>query len=187
MPLSSADVQILPPISTHIHLRRKASAASAPSRIMIGPAPMGIQIFRTLSFRRMGLEVAALLNFSQLFFVSRIIHCSGGMYISYSLVSKKREDFNSCQVCRLFSGLAKKYVSSFFLCVLTRVPQASSFSYDTPMDSVINRHLLQLNVISSQTTESNTVSEKNTSTAQFPRIERHEETWARSTTTVLTW
>jgi hypothetical protein len=31
MPLSSADVQIPPSISTHIHLRRKASAASAPS------------------------------------------------------------------------------------------------------------------------------------------------------------
>jgi hypothetical protein len=37
-------------------------------RIMIGPAPMGIQIFRTLSYRRMGLEAAALLNFSQLLF-----------------------------------------------------------------------------------------------------------------------
>jgi hypothetical protein len=77
-------------------------------RIMIGPAPMGIQIFRTLSYRRMGLEAAALLNFSQLFFVSRKRDCSGGMYISYSVVSKKNEDFNSCHVCRLFSGLAKK-------------------------------------------------------------------------------
>jgi hypothetical protein len=148
-------------------------------RIMIGPAPMGIQIFRTLSYRRMGLKAAAVLNFSQLFFVSRKRDCSGGMYISYSVVSKKNEDFNSCHVCRLFSGLAKKKVSSFFRCVLTRAwvrPQASGFSYDTPMDSVINRHLLQLNVINSQSTESNTVSEKNISTAQFPRVGRHEVT-----------
>jgi hypothetical protein len=48
----------------------------------------------------MGLEAAALPNFSQ----------SGGMYISYSVVLKiqKTEDFDSCHIYRLFSGLAKK-------------------------------------------------------------------------------
>jgi hypothetical protein len=50
------------------------------------------------------------------------------MYISYPVVPKKKGDFYSCRVRRLFSGLEKK-VSSFFLCVLTRVLQASGFSY----------------------------------------------------------
>jgi hypothetical protein len=51
------------------------------------------------------------------------------MLLSYSVVPKKKEDFDSCRVCRLFSGLAKKgYIAASF-CVLTTVPQASGFSH----------------------------------------------------------
>jgi hypothetical protein len=51
------------------------------------------------------------------------------LYISYSIVPKKKENSDSCCVCRLFSGLAKTKVSSFFLCILTRVSQASGLGY----------------------------------------------------------
>jgi hypothetical protein len=47
-------------------------------RIMTGSAPscaMDIQKFRTLSYRRMGLEAAALPNFSELYFVSWVRNC----------------------------------------------------------------------------------------------------------------
>jgi hypothetical protein len=106
-------------------------------RIMDGSAPscaMDIRKFRTLSYRRMGLEAAALPDFSELFFVSWVRNCSGGMYISYSVVPKNKEDFDYCRLCLLFSGLAKTKVSSFFLYILTRVSQASGlrlqrFSY----------------------------------------------------------
>jgi hypothetical protein len=66
---------------------------------MIGSAQScatDIQKFRTLSYglRRMGLEAAALPNFSQLFlFVSQVRNCSGGMYTScffFSVVPKKK-------------------------------------------------------------------------------------------------
>jgi hypothetical protein len=75
MTLSFADVQIFPLTTTHIHLRhRLLLLLSYPHllgrKIMIGSAAiyvMGIQKFRTLSYRRMGLKAAALLNFSQLF------------------------------------------------------------------------------------------------------------------------
>jgi hypothetical protein len=80
------------------------------------------------------------------------------MYISYSVVPEKKEDFNSCRVCRLFFVLAKKKVGSFFrppahLDEVPLSPQAST----TPMESVTNRHLIQLNFISSQSTENNKV------------------------------
>ena len=76
------------------------------------------------------------------------------MNISYS-VPKKKEDSDYCHVssCYLFSGLAKKRVRSFFLCVLTRVAQTSGLRPQAsaiPMDWVINRHLLQLNFIGLQ-------------------------------------
>jgi hypothetical protein len=63
---------------------------------MIGSAQscaMDVQKFRTLSYslRRMGLEAAALPNFSQLFlFASQVRNCSGGMYTSCSVVPKKK-------------------------------------------------------------------------------------------------
>jgi hypothetical protein len=63
---------------------------------MIGSAPSCAMDIQTLSYRRMGLEAAALLNFSQPFFVSQERNCSGGMYISYSVVPKKKEDLVVC-------------------------------------------------------------------------------------------
>jgi hypothetical protein len=94
-------------------------------RIIIGSVPscaMDIQKFRTLSFRRVSRPQRCQISLN--FFVSWVRNCSGGIYISYSVVPKNKEDFDSCCVCFLFSGLAKTKVSSFFLCILTRVSQA---------------------------------------------------------------
>jgi hypothetical protein len=54
--------------------------------------------------------------------------------------------------CRLFSGLAKKTVSSFFLCILTKVPQ-SGFNYADGIgnkSSFITAELHQLAVYEEQ-------------------------------------
>lgn len=81
-------------------------------------------------------------------FAPRIRNC-GVMYISYSVVPKEKEYFDSCHVCRLLPGLAKKV--NLAVVRLDEGPEAST----TPTDSVINRHVLQLNFVSSQSTEYN--------------------------------
>jgi hypothetical protein len=79
---------------------------------MIGSAPSFtidiVQKFRTLSYRRTGLEAASLLKFrsSQEFFF---------LVPAVSIVC--------------FLDWPKKKVSSFFLCILTSAPQASGFNY----------------------------------------------------------
>jgi hypothetical protein len=82
-----------------------------------------------VSYRSMDLEAAAALpNFSQLFlFVSRVRNCSGEMHISYLVVPKRKGDLDTVGFVVCFPDWKK------------------------------NRHLLQLNLISSQSTENNKV------------------------------
>ena len=72
----------------------------------------------------------------------KVLYC-----ISYSVVSKKKEDFDSCRVCRL-NWQKRRFAATF--CASRRGPSST-----TPMT---NRHLIQLNFINSQpSTENNKV------------------------------
>lgn len=172
MSLSPTDVQIPLWTTTHIHLRSKAAStsasASAPSilqkdnydwlsvelrdgRIKI-PAP---------KLREDGSRGLSVANFLSTYFLFRGSETVvGGMYLSYSVVPKEKEDFDPCRICRLFSRLAKKRqrLSVRLKPRRRRVslrPQASTTSMDS--ESVMNCHLLQLNFINSQFMENNIV------------------------------
>jgi hypothetical protein len=113
MSLLPADVQIPSSTSTHIHLRRKAAASASTSQedndqfsTELRDGHTKIPNLELHEVGSRGRSAAKIL--STIFFASWVRNCSGGMCISYSVVPKKKEDFDSCRVCRLFSGLAKE-------------------------------------------------------------------------------
>jgi hypothetical protein len=126
MPLLPADVQILPSTSTHIHLCSKAAApAPASSRSTLqedndwlsAELRDGHTKNPNLELQEDGSRGHSAAKFLSLFlfcFVGKKLYSSGGRYMSYSVVSKKMEDFDSCRVCRLFSGLTKKRLAASF-------------------------------------------------------------------------